>query len=55
MFTNVFRRFLGIFIEKTTFEDFDEIYEQISEEQVIQNNDDKEIIDSTFEFFTNFW
>ena len=26
MLTNVFRRFPGIFIEKTTFEEFKEIY-----------------------------
>ena len=32
MLTIVFRRFPGIIIEKTTFEEFEEICEQIHEE-----------------------
>ena len=47
MFTIVFRRFPGI-------EEFEEICEQISTAEEIQYNDDKEIIDSTIELFTNF-
>ena len=47
MFTIVFRRFPRI-------EEFEEICEQISEEEEIQLNDDKEIIDSTIDFFINF-
>jgi len=47
MFTIVFRRFPGI-------EEFEEICEQISKAEEIQYNDDKEIIDSTIELFTNF-
>ena len=29
LFTNIFSRFNGIFIEKTTFEEFEEICEQV--------------------------
>ena len=32
MSTNIFPRFPGIFIEKTTFEEFEEIFEQIRKE-----------------------
>ena len=32
LFTNIFWRFPGIFIEKTTFEEYDEICEQIHKE-----------------------
>ena len=43
LFTNIFCRFLGIFIEKTTFEEFEEICGDI------QYNDEKDIINSNFE------
>ena len=46
MLTNVFRRFPGIFIEKTTFEEFVEICEEIRKEEEIQYTNKKEIIDS---------
>ena len=43
MLTIVFRRFPGIIIEKTTFEEFEEIFEQILKEEEIQYYDYKEI------------
>ena len=46
LFTNIFCRFPGIFIEKTTFEVFVESCEQIHKNEEIQCNDGKEIIDS---------
>ena len=42
---NIFCRFSGIFIEKTTFEEFVEICEEIRKEEEIQYNNEKEIID----------
>jgi len=46
LFANVFRRFPGIFIEKLTFEEFEEMYRQIYK-------DDKEIIDSTINLISD--
>jgi len=43
-----------MFYEKTTFEEFEEIYEQIRKELEIQYNDEKEIIDSSIDFLTKF-
>ena len=40
LITKIFRRFSGIFKKKTTFEEFEEICEQIHSEQEIQYNDD---------------
>ena len=39
------QRFSGTFIEKTTFEEFPEICEQIQRKKEIQYNDENEIID----------
>ena len=55
MFTQIFCRFPAIFIEKTTFKEFEEIYEQICEEKQIQNSDEKEIFDSNIDLLTNFY
>jgi len=41
LITKIFCRFSGIFIKKTTFEEFEEICEQIHREQEIQYNDEK--------------
>ena len=41
MFINILCRFPGIFIEKTTFEEFEEICEQIHKEYEIQYNNEK--------------
>jgi len=46
LFTNIFCRIPGIFIEKTTLEEFSEIWEQIRKGYEIQFKDEKEIIDS---------
>ena len=43
--TNIFCRFSGFFIEKTTFEEFVEICELCKKEE-IQYNDEKEKMDS---------
>ena len=55
MLTNIFCRFHSIFIEKATFEEFEEICEQICKEQEIQYNDEKEIIDYKIDLLTNFY
>ena len=47
MFITILRRFPGMFNEKTTFEEFEKICEQIYKEKENQYNDEKEIIDST--------
>ena len=52
---NVFCRFPGILIEKTTFEEQKEIYEQILKELEIHYNHEKEIIDSNIDLLTNFY
>jgi len=39
IFIKIFRRFCGIFIEKTIFEEFEQICNQSYEEKEIQNND----------------
>jgi len=38
-------------IEKTTFEEFEEICEQIHKEYEIQYNDEKEILNSNIDLF----
>ena len=53
MFTKIFCRFPAIFIEKTTFKEFEEIYEQICKQKQIQNSDEKEIIDSNIDLLRN--
>ena len=55
MFTNIVRRFPGIFIEKRKFIEFEEIYEQILKEYEIQYNDENEIIDTNIDSLTNFY
>jgi len=55
MFTNIVRRFPGIFIEKTKFIEFEEIWEQILKEYEIQYNDENEIIDTNIDSLTNFY
>ena len=51
----MFCRFYGIFIEKTTFEKFVEICEQIRKKIEIQCNDEKEIIDANIDLLANFY
>ena len=51
LFTNIFKRFSGIFIEKTTFKEFVEICKQRKYE--IQYKD--ELIDSSIDLLTNFF
>ena len=48
-------RFSGTFIEKTTFEEFVEICEQIQRKKEIQYNDENEIIDYNMDLLTNFF
>ena len=54
MFINILCRFPGIFIEKTTFEEFEEICEQIHKEYENQYNDEKQTIDSNIDLLINF-
>ena len=54
LFTHIFCRFTGIFIEKTTFEELEEICEQIHKEKGIQWNNGKEIIDSNIDLLRKF-
>ena len=46
LFTNIFFRFSGVFIEKATLEEFVEICEQIRKEFIHMYNDEKDIFDS---------
>jgi len=46
MLINIFCRFSGLFIEKTTLEEFEEICEQIHKELRIQYNDVLDLIKS---------
>ena len=55
LFTKIFCRYFRILIEKTTFEEFVEICEQIHRELEIQYNDENEIIDSSIDLLTNFF
>ena len=54
-YSQTFRRFPGIFIEKTTLEEFSEIWEQIRKGYEIQYNDENEIIDTNIDSLTNFY
>ena len=45
----------GIFIKKTTFEEFTEICEKIHRKEEFQFNDENEINDSNFDLLTNFF
>ena len=51
----IFCGFSEIFIEKTTFEEFVKICEQIPGKQETQYNDENEIIDSNSDILTNFF
>jgi len=51
----MFCRFSVIFNEKTTFEEFVEICEQIHRELEFQYNDENKIVDSNIDLFTNFF
>ena len=53
MFKIICSRFAGIFNEKTTFEEFEEICEQIDNEEENQYNDKKETMDSKIDLLTN--
>ena len=53
MFLNILCQFPGIVIEKTTFEEFEEICEQIHKKYEIQFNDEKEIIESNIDLWIN--
>ena len=50
----MFTKFSEIFIEMMTFEEFEEICEQIHKEKEIQYNDEKEIIDSNIDLLRKF-
>jgi len=52
LFTNIFCRNPEIFIENTTFEEFEEICEQIQEKEI--QYDEKEIIDSNSDLLRKF-
>ena len=54
MFKIICSRFAGIFNEKTTFEEFEEICEQIPKEYENQYNEEKETIYSNIYLLTNF-
>ena len=49
------QRFSGIFIVKTTFEEFAENCEQIHRKLEIQYNDENEKIDSNIDLLANFF
>jgi len=51
MFKTIFSRFPGIFIEKTTFKEFEQICEQIDNEEENQYNDKKETIDFNIDYW----
>ena len=53
--SDIFWRFPGICIEKTSFEEFQEIGEQINKELEIQYNDEKEMIDLLTNVFLNIY
>ena len=48
-------RFFKIIIEKTTFEEFEEICEEIQRKKEIQFNYENEIIDFSIDLWTNFF
>ena len=50
MFKTIFSRFPGIFIEKTKFKKFEQICEQIDNEEENQYNDKKETIDFNIDY-----
>ena len=54
-YSQSFRRFSRIIIEKTTFEEFEEICEYIQRKLEIQNNDENKIIEFSIDLLTNFF